>query len=252
MLYATSSIGGPVPLARRTISRTSLTQKCYELIKGDILSRKLKWGEKLNIEQLAQEFGVSRSPVVQAINRLAHEGLAVIIPQKGSFVVRPSAQDIVEVTQVRAALETYALGLAAPALTPKDFNHLDSVLASAENSDLAVNPQIFLESDRVFHDTLIQATGNARLMAMVGEIRLQVELFRLGTFSVDNAKESMDMHRRIFHALQKNEVEHAKALMQEHIERVGQISISMFQVGEGNGKGEEETVETPDSRALLF
>ena len=90
----------------------SVTNECYSRIKDDILNKRIRWGQKLSVPELTARFGISRSPVVKAIERLSHEGLIQIIPNRGSFVSAPTKRDIVEIAQVRIAFESMACELA--------------------------------------------------------------------------------------------------------------------------------------------
>ena len=94
------------------IEIASLADECYKRIKQDILTGKLGWGQRLNVINMAQIYGISRAPVIKAIDRLAMEQLVSIVPNVGSFVVIPTKKDVVEVTEIRMMLETKMCTLA--------------------------------------------------------------------------------------------------------------------------------------------
>src|ERR1700689_5021022 len=93
------------------INHADLTDQTYEAIRGRILRRELKTGEQIPIDRVAAELGVSRTPVLDAIKRLAVEGLIGIRPRRGCFVLGLSVVDIREIFGLREALETYAADL---------------------------------------------------------------------------------------------------------------------------------------------
>lgn len=106
------------------LQRERAVDAAYHALRHAIVTSALKPGERLNVEQLAEQLGVSLTPVRGAIQRLATEGLVNIHPRSGTFVASLSLQDIEETFQIRAALEGLAAELAATALSPGDLRKL--------------------------------------------------------------------------------------------------------------------------------
>jgi DNA-binding GntR family transcriptional regulator len=189
----------------------------YETLRNDIVRGEYGFGEKLELQKLTTLFGVSRSPVVQAIAKLQHEGLVFIKPNVGSFIFEPTHQDINEIIQLRCALELCALELAFEHLDDALLETMQTILDSVNADALDKDPELFLNSDRHFHDTFFIAAGNSRLRNTMTALRSQIEIFRIGTFSRTAAMESMHFHQRIVDALRARDISKAKGTLKEHL-----------------------------------
>jgi GntR family transcriptional regulator, rspAB operon transcriptional repressor len=202
--------------------------KIFETIRDGIVRGKYKFGEKLDIQRLAASFGVSRAPVTQAIVRLEHEGLVTIRPNVGSFVFDPTEHDVEEVMQIRTALEMCAIELAFAHLNAERLADIQKILDAVNEDSLENDPEIFFDSDRAFHDSLLIASGNNRLRSMNAALRGQIEMFRIGSFSKRAARESMRYHQGILDALKKGDIDAAKARLAEHIAVTGRCAVDIL------------------------
>jgi DNA-binding GntR family transcriptional regulator len=206
----------------RKIMIDSLNEECYKRIKNDILTGHLAWGDKLNIINLADQFGISRSPVVKAIDKLAMEGLVTILPNKGSFVVTPSRNDIEEVTEIRIMIETMACLHAFR----KNKNELLRRLSENKFSEAEVASGIsfdrFLLHDREFHYIIVESTGNGRLFEYYKTIRSQSELFRTQTFTTEHLDKALRSHADILAAFSADNPEEAALQMEKHLQIVSE------------------------------
>ena len=215
-----------MPLNQQDTSKIQiplLGDECYRRIKNDILTGLLAWGEKLNVIQLASQYGISRSPVVKAIDRLAMEGLIKIVPNKGSFVLIPTALDITEATEVRKMIETSLCQLAFE----KNRNNLITDLTQlnmAMEKRLQIPQELgyeeYLENDRDFHFTICRYAENKRLTQIYNSIRCQIELFRIHTFGAKNIKMAIEKHLLIAQKLADHDIEGAIVAMHQHIREV--------------------------------
>lgn len=205
-----------------------LVELAYQRIRSDILSGRFAWGERLAIPRLVALLGMSRTPVQHALRRLAIEHLVVIRPQSGTYVSSPSVQDILEVHQLRRGLEVLALELAIERLDQQLLDTIEAALNAAEAVDPSVNPEPFFDSDRILHGTLIRSCGNARLAALMETLQNQIELFRMRSFTIANARESMAMHRVILAAIARKDVVGATAALKTHIDQVCAHTVEAF------------------------
>lgn len=191
----------------------------YESLRDAIVKQVFKPGERLMEVDLAGEMGVSRTPIREAIRKLEMEGYVVMIPRKGAYVAGLSIKDINEVFEIRGALESLAAGLAAQRATNEEIEEMEEKLALGakhfESSDLLKT----IEADTKFHDMVFSASKNSRLLAMVKELREQVQRFRTTTLAVPGRmKFALDEHRRIVEAIAMRDAETARRLAMEHIE----------------------------------
>ena len=204
------------------IVSVSYSEVCYERLKNDILTNKLRWGDKVDIAQIADLYGVSRSPVVRAVERLALEGFIEIQPYKGSFVRRPTFRDVIEVTELRIAYEMMACELAFK----KNRSSLVAEIRSLQNDydqRAAHEPEIpveeFLSYDRRFHRIVMAKAENERMLERYLVVRNQIEVYRVKTHSVDRA---VELHRRFVAELERSDLQAALSVLRLHLDEVGQ------------------------------
>ena len=206
------------------IKLESLNNECYQRIKNAILTGQFLWGERLDVGQIAAEFGISKFPVIKAINRLAMEYLVIIVPNKGSFVMTPSKHSIDEVIEIREMIELNAWELSCR----KNSSKLIKMLEEIENRQTENIPHYyrgqkfkeFLEYDREFHMSILLCAENERLLNYYEGIRSQVELFRVKSHDNSNWKRAHSNHGKILSLLKNGEIEKAKNLLKTHLDQV--------------------------------
>jgi len=191
----------------------------YEALRDAIINQAMKPGERLMETELAEEMGVSRTPVREAIRKLELEGYVVMIPRKGAYVSGLSIKDINEVFEIRGALEALAAGLAAQRATQEEIEEMQrNVFMEAahwETNDLMLT----IESDTKFHEQIYGASRNTRLLNMIKELREQVQRFRTTTLAVPGRlKFALDEHRKIVEAIAERDVAAAQKAASDHIE----------------------------------
>ena len=209
----------------------------FENLRDAIITQVLKPGERLMEIQLADEMGVSRTPVREAIRKLELEGLVVMVPRKGAYVAGVSMKDIHEVYEVRSALEMLAVTLAAERITDEELNALEHQVlreseeeAKKDGSDL--DNIIYIDSS--FHDIIYQAARNQRLVQFVNILQEQLQRFRAASLArPGRSKTALEEHKQIVEALSERNGELASKLAQEHIENAENAMIaSMKEKGE--------------------
>jgi DNA-binding GntR family transcriptional regulator len=196
-----------------------LRELVFESLREAIIHGRLHPGERLMEIQLAEELGVSRTPVREAIRKLELEGLVLMIPRKGAYVSQISMKDIADVFEIRRALEGLAARLAAERATEEEIERLERALIRiaevAEADDL--NGAVALDTD--FHEELMAASHNPRLSQMVSNLREQIHRFRLTSLShPGRVKLAVEEHRKIVDAIASHDSELAQNLAYEHIE----------------------------------
>lgn len=202
----------------------------FETLRDAIITQVLKPGERLMEIQLADEMGVSRTPVREAIRKLELEGLVVMVPRKGAYVAGVSMKDIHEVYEVRAALEMLAVSLAAERITDEELDALERQVlreseAETELDENALDNIIYIDS--TFHDIIYQAAHNQRLVQFVNILQEQLQRFRAASLSrPGRSKTALDEHKQIVEALAERNGELAAKLAKEHIENAENAMIS--------------------------
>ncbi len=202
----------------------------FETLRDAIIKQVLKPGERLMEIQLADEMGVSRTPVREAIRKLELEGLVVMVPRKGAYVAGVSMKDIHEVYEVRAALEMLAVTLAAERITDEELDALErQVLKESEaeknGDENALDNIIYIDS--TFHDIIYQAAHNQRLVQFVNILQEQLQRFRAASLSrPGRSKTALLEHKQIVEALAERNGDLAAKLAKEHIENAENAMIS--------------------------
>ncbi|TLM98749.1 GntR family transcriptional regulator [bacterium] len=206
-----------------------LREIVFEAIREAIINDTLKPGERLMEIQLAEEMGVSRTPVREAIRKLELEGFVVMIPRKGAYVAGLSMKDIADVFEIRAALEGLAAGLAAERITEEELEELERLLVKIGECIQSNDLNAVIEQDTEFHDVLFKATRNERLVQIVSNLREQIQRYRTASLSSPGRmKLALEEHKQIVEALSERDVEKAQRLAREHIENAENSMLEVF------------------------
>jgi DNA-binding GntR family transcriptional regulator len=179
--------------------------------------------------ELAETMGVSRTPVREAIRKLETEGLVTMTPRKGTHVAELTVKDIVDVLEVRAALDGLATELAAQHIQQEHLRQLENIhrqyVAALQKENLAAA----IKKDVEFHEVIYNASENAKLMNVAGNLREQIYRFRvLYMKDFSNASDVLEEHRNILKALEEQDQERAGLLAKEHIIHQQQVIIQQM------------------------
>ena len=142
----------------------------FENLREAIVEGGLKPGQRLMEVQLAEQLGVSRTPVREAIRKLELEGLVVMIPRKGAYVANMSLKDVIDVLEIRASLEGLAASLAAERITDEDIKKLENIVEEFKNSINELDVEALLRKDVEFHECICKATNNKKLHQLMNSL----------------------------------------------------------------------------------
>jgi len=220
-----------------------LRELVFEAIREAIISGHLKPGERLMEIQLAEELGVSRTPVREAIRKLEQEGLVVMVPRKGAYVADISMKDIAEVFEIRGALEGLAAELAAERATEEELERLERLLVAIGECIERQDVDGMIEKDTEFHDLLFSASHNERLVQILSLLREQIQRFRSRTLArVERMKVALEEHKAIVEALGRRDSELARSLAEAHIESARSSLMKLITeqfTASQNGRGDQ-------------
>lgn len=190
----------------------------FETLRKAIVSGDIKPGERLMEVSLANQMGVSRTPVREAIRRLEAEGLVTMIPRRGTHVSELSVKDIMDVLEVRAVLDRLATELAAKRIQPSQLKTLESIHKQYISCVEKDNMEGAIKKDVEFHDIIYAASGNPRLVAVAGSLREHIYRFRV-IYMSDNliAENVLHEHEEILEALRESKDNVASDLAEIHI-----------------------------------
>ena len=202
----------------RTLADQALDRIETAIMKGD-----LPPGTRISEVLLAKTFGISRGPLREAIRRLEGRGLLERIPHVGARVVTLSVDDLLEVFDIREALEGMACRLAAERMTDGEIAAVGAVLDRHGGDAALVAGEAYYQQpgDYDFHYRIAQGTKNRRMAELLcGEMYHLIRIYRYRAGAVPGrAPQAFDEHRKILAALQARDGARAEALMREHIRR---------------------------------
>lgn len=203
----------------------------FESLREAILNQVLCPGERLMEIQLAEEMGVSRTPVREAIRKLELEGFIVMVPRRGAYVAGISMKDIREVFEVRGALEALAARLASERITAEELEEMERRLVKESEETEANNLQKIIEIDTSFHELLYQAARNDRLIQFVNNLQEQLHRFRSASLArPGRSKTALEEHRKIVEALAERDGRLAEQLAREHIENAEHAMLLSLEI----------------------
>ncbi len=204
-------------------SRRHLRNAVYERIKAAILTRELDQGSWLQEDELARRFGVSRTPVREALQRLQSEGLLEIIPRRGAFVVKLTFRSVMEMVEVRDALEALAIRLAAERASERQLRDLRQCFESARGAASGAGEEKLALANRVrhFHRLLAEASGNETLSQILKQIYDKLDMYRMRVLDIPGrSSRTRREHLAIAEALEKGDPRLAEKRNRTHMRRV--------------------------------
>ena len=202
----------------RIQAQQSLAEQVYTMLKEQILSGQLKGGMKIPEESLSEQFGVSRTPIREAIRRLSEYGLVTIVPRSYAFVTVVAEEEAQDIAKVRVALEQ----LAADTIDQKSYaSHVADLAKYAATCQYAIgvgDRATLFEQDSLFHITLIKASGNSCLVDIYERLDAKIQQLRIAQNLPDNELNYyINQHTHMMMLLKNGKKEACKALMADHI-----------------------------------
>jgi len=199
----------------------------YESLKESILNGSLKPGEKLMESRIAEDLGVSRTPVREAIRKLEKEKYVKMIPRKGAYVEDLTMEDILEVLEIRIVLEGLASKLAARNISDEMKDRIQKNIESFDNASSELDRKELISLDEKFHHIIYQSSGNKKLNEIVRELQDQFQRFRLSYFNeLSSYMKLANSHNKLYQAIIDGDEEAAEKYAKEHIEEIRDNIIS--------------------------
>lgn len=203
-----------------------LREMVYEELKLQILTGGIVPGTRMMEVELAEEMGVSRTPIREAIRKLEKEGLVTIEPRRGAYASRISTEDMVEILEVRQDLEGLAAFFAATRMSKENLDELKSIAEKYNKAVEEGNMQDMIRFDTMFHRKIVDSCNNKILVHMVEQLQEMVLRFRYIYY--DNFRRAEHMpaeHRAILEAIADGDEEKAREAADVHIYRLKQLVI---------------------------
>ncbi len=198
-------------------SARSQGERAYLLIRDQIVTLKLAPGSVIEESRLRQELALGRTPIREALQRLAHENLVTFVPHRGTFVCDINLTDLHRLTEVRTELEGYAARLAAERAAASDRASMETMLDELEQTDES-DVENLMRLDQRIHRQIYRATRNTFLQAMLEEtFNLSLRIWFLGLDRGVRLKAAVEEHRQLLEAIVERDAERATAVMRQHV-----------------------------------
>ncbi|MCA0304661.1 MAG: GntR family transcriptional regulator [Proteobacteria bacterium] len=200
--------------------RETFKDKAYAALRNVIVSSDIyrsRTDIRLDERQLAQDFGISRTPVREAMAQLEREGFVRSVPRRGIYVVRKTKREVIELIQAWAALESMAARLITETASDDDIAGLRRMFATFEGDKLHAKLDEYSEVNIRFHQSLIELSGNQALIRLAENLFTHMRMIRGATIGEDDRVErSIRDHMNIIRALESRDTERAEDLVREH------------------------------------
>jgi GntR family transcriptional regulator, rspAB operon transcriptional repressor len=201
-----------------------ISEQIYEMLLKHLIDQKFKPGTRLIEEQLCRDLGVSRTPLRDAISALAKDGFIKVEPRRGASVPNFQLKDLIEVYDIRMALEGLAAKLAAG-----NINY--DILARLVKEFSSTDVRKLLKADISLHRIIIESCNNAKLQEMLTNLDNLIQAFRsAGYKSKSRSQSATKYHIRIVKALIDGDGGAAERLMREHIDKTKHEIIHEFKM----------------------
>jgi DNA-binding GntR family transcriptional regulator len=229
-----------------TLKRERASDSVFQTLRDGILSQAFVPGERLNVKELAAKLGVSLTPVKDAINRLATEGLVEISPRSGTFVTEIAAEDVSETFEIRIALECLAAEKCLQRMKADDLRQFKEIIADLNKPMVTERDFAMHERRNVeFHTRIVELSGNRKLIEMYRSLNAHIKIARIH-YSREGWENRMEQecaeHNEIFQALEKRDRDALVRAVRKHIERASQCLVEDL-IRNGNSKKDSEKGE---------
>lgn len=200
------------------VNRSSLSQQAIDLLRGQIYDHRLAPGQRLDEAVLAEQLGISRTPLREALKVLSAEGLVDLQPHKGCFVAELSLRDLEEIFPIMATLEGRVAHEVAAKRTPAQLKALDALHEKLERHAAADDLNRYYETNYVFHDLMQECAGNRWLQIVIGDLRKLLKLSRHHSLRLEGRlAASLAEHRALMQALRRQDADAAERVMRDHL-----------------------------------
>lgn len=197
----------------------SIVDRVYEALKGMAVSYSFKPGERVNEGDVAKLLGVSRTPLREALNRLNTEGFLRFVPGRGFYCRELDPNDILDLYQLRMAIEVAAVRLAIKRVTKEELDSLRSFLEATGPDPGDRSPIELVELDETFHNRLMQMSRNAEMKRVLQNVNERIRFVRWIDLDSQHRKSTQVEHRKVLDALEAGDEPACIRLLETHISR---------------------------------
>jgi len=209
----------------------SLTARVQGALERMIVDGELKGGARINEKLLSARFGVSRGPIREACRALTQAGLLTAVPNRGMFVRELALKEVLELYDVRAALDDLAGRTLATRITPAELGSLERLVAEMDLAAAQRDLDRYYPLNFRFHEQLLSLAGNQRLIGLYGTLVKELHIFRRRSLLEQGSmRVSNEEHRRVVAALAQGDPVRAGSFMRSHVLAAKQRLIGAIEV----------------------
>ena len=207
-------------------SPQTLREKIADSIREAIVKGTLKPGERVSEPELAERFGISRTPIREAIRQLESEGFLTAVPRKGAVVSPITEKDVKEFYAIKGVLEGYAARVATSKLTQRDITRMKTLNEQLERYAQEGDVKNLFKAHNEFHEIFVKACGNERLYQLTKNLVQQFQRFRIALSIFGGIGNSLDQHNKIIDAFEKRDPDLVSKMVWENARRGGEFLIT--------------------------
>ncbi len=200
----------------RIDNHLTLRERIVETIRNAIVNGQLLPGTRIAEPELADKFGISRTPIREAFRQLESEGFISVVPRKGAIVASLSSKDVSNFYELKMVLEGHAARCAAMNLTENDLARMETVNRQIEAAAGKKDLRRVLDLHNEFHDIFLRACGNEKLQSIVQNLVMQFQRFRLILAVPGKIEGSIRQHREIIDAFREHDADLAEELVKKN------------------------------------
>ncbi|KKL23452.1 hypothetical protein LCGC14_2425250 [marine sediment metagenome] len=193
-----------------------LTDQLYEILRERIVNLEMKLGEKVDTQEIANEFNTSQTPVRDVLNRLAHEGLVNVVPRIGYYIIEPSPEDLAEIYELRKMFECYALRLSVQSVDVNKLSCLKQKMKEIQKEkNLKKKISAYRKVDGELHLSIGKSANNERFQDLFSQI---YNLVRVSQSIGLNWDEGLKEHISLIDAMLEKNKDKALKTLETHLE----------------------------------
>lgn len=209
----------------------------FNTLRQAILTGELKPGERLMEIHLANQLGVSRTPIREAIRKLELEGLVIMIPRRGAEVAQITEKSLKDVLEVRKALDALCVELACDRITEEEKQNLKKACDDFEQATITGDATTIAAADVALHDIIVEATGNKRLIQLINNLSEQMYRYRFEYIKDEQQHTNLvEEHRMIYESIIKQDKGKAAEAAKLHIDNQEKSIIRQIRMERENLK----------------
>lgn len=202
-----------------TVGSQPLSSSLFSRLQTDILTGKIRSGEKLTEQRICEQYSVSRTPVREALRQLETDGLIESIPNRGAYVIGFSSQDIEDMYQLRKIYEIQAVRWAIERITDEELDQLEETFEFMEFYTMKGDKEKMLNINTHFHQLIYSASHNRMLQHLLASYQIYIKHIRTSSRSdKEYLKLVLEEHRAIFEAIKARDVRAAALAMEIHMD----------------------------------